>query len=68
MALKLGHDLWVWAREYPAVYELLDAAYEAEAVAESRERLAHLVRGDVEVRRAARVNGLFFYRVAIPGR
>ena len=28
-ALKLGHDLWVWAREYPVVYDLLDAAYDA---------------------------------------
>ncbi len=28
-ALKLGHDLWCWAREYPAVYDLLDSAYEA---------------------------------------
>ena len=28
-ALKLGHDLWVWAREFPAVYDLLDAAYTA---------------------------------------
>src|SRR5262245_37227920 len=28
-ALKLGHDLWVWGEQYPACYELLDAAYAA---------------------------------------
>lgn len=28
-ALKLGRDLWVWAREYPECYVLLDAAYSA---------------------------------------
>jgi hypothetical protein len=26
-ALKLGRDLWVWAREFPECYALLDAAY-----------------------------------------
>jgi hypothetical protein len=26
-ALKLGHDLWVWATDFPECYELLDAAY-----------------------------------------
>lgn len=28
-ALKLGRDLWVWAKEYPECYDLLDAAYVA---------------------------------------
>jgi hypothetical protein len=28
-ALKLGHDLWVWAAVYPVCYDLLDDAYVA---------------------------------------
>lgn len=28
-ALKLGRDLWVWARKFPECYDLLDAAYAA---------------------------------------
>ena len=28
-ALQLGHDLWCWAGDYPACYDLLDAAYAA---------------------------------------
>jgi hypothetical protein len=28
-ALKLGHDLWVWAGDFPECYALLDAAYAA---------------------------------------
>lgn len=28
-ALKLGHDLWCWAQEYPVCYDLLEAAYTA---------------------------------------
>jgi hypothetical protein len=28
-ALKLGHDLWVWARDFPECYDLLDTAYAA---------------------------------------
>src|SRR5205814_2277819 len=28
-ALKLGRDLWVWARKFPDCYDLLDAAYAA---------------------------------------
>jgi hypothetical protein len=28
-ALKLGHDLWVWADKFPECYTLLDAAYAA---------------------------------------
>jgi hypothetical protein len=28
-ALKLGHDLWVWANDFPECYTLLDAAYAA---------------------------------------
>lgn len=28
-ALKLGRDLWVWARPHPVCYELLDEAYAA---------------------------------------
>lgn len=26
-ALKLGHDLWLWAGQYPVCYDLLEAAY-----------------------------------------
>jgi len=28
-ALKLGHDLWIWAKDFPECYALLDAAYGA---------------------------------------
>jgi hypothetical protein len=28
-ALKLGHDLWVWANDFPECYALLEAAYNA---------------------------------------
>jgi hypothetical protein len=28
-ALKLGRDLWVWARKFPVCYDLLDEAYAA---------------------------------------
>jgi hypothetical protein len=28
-ALKLGHDLWLWANDYPECFALLDAAYAA---------------------------------------
>jgi len=28
-ALKLGRDLWAWAKEFPESYDLLDAAYAA---------------------------------------
>ena len=38
-ALKLGHDLWVWANDFPECYELLDAAY----VALGREPLRRLL-------------------------
>jgi hypothetical protein len=38
-ALKLGHDLWGWADEFPECYALLDAAY----VALGREPLRNLL-------------------------
>jgi hypothetical protein len=38
-ALKLGHDLWVWASDFPECYTLLDAAY----TALGREPLRHLL-------------------------
>ena len=38
-ALKLGHDLWVWANDFPECYALLDASY----VALNRESLRKLM-------------------------